>query len=144
MKITKLLAVLMVVAFSGCSDIKDYWNEKIMDEPKVEDAVPESGPRLLEMKFEDNGKFLTWKVEGIEGWKNQSPDNVNAWIVINGVECENIREGYSRQHIDNAYGSGGHGVRGLKNGQPCEIRLRKFKSSEQTNPKTVIWKGRST
>lgn len=100
-------------------------------------AIPKSGPRLLSVTAEANN-FISWKAEGIDHWKNNA-DRLSAYIVINGVEAEYIREGYTRQHINNVYGGGGHGVRGLKKGKPCEVKLRKLDRKEETNPITFIW-----
>lgn len=140
----KILLIALIATLSGCSTIEKYFGD---DKPTAE--IPKSGPRLLSVQFEDNGRFITWHVEGIDHWKNKNqkgkedPNGVNAWIVINGVEVENIRSGYTRQHMDNIYGAK-HGVHGIKKGQAVEIKFRQYMGDEETNPLPLVWKGKNT
>lgn len=137
----KLFAVCAVLAFgSGCDKIKQVFEK----EPEVE-AIPATGPRLLSVRA-DGEKYIAWKAEGIGHWKNVAKrGNINAWIVVNGVECENIREGYDRQHLNNAYGAAGdHGVPGIKTGDKVQIKLRKLDGSEETNPVEFTWPWKPT
>lgn len=136
----KLLLIPLLAMLVGCSELASYFDDAEPDAP----PIPATGPRLLSVKFEDNGKYITWKAEGISHWKNNK-NGVSAWIVINGVEVENIRDGYTRQHIENAYGpANDHGVPGLKNGKEVEVKLRKIDRKEETNPLPMVWKGKDT
>lgn len=132
--------------------MKKLWNAIVkffvdlfdMEGPK-RDEIPKTGPRLLSVQMHDDG-FLTWKAEGIDHWKNvKKYGNVNAWIVINGVNVEHIREGYTRQHLNNIYGpERDHGIRGIKKGQKVKVQLKDIDGPEITNAIEVVWKGRDT
>lgn len=138
----KLLLIPLLAMLVGCSELTSYFDDAEPDTP----PIPATGPRLLSVKFEDNGKYITWKAEGIGHWKNvKKYGDVNAWIVINGVNVEHIREGYPRQHLNNIYGPvNDHGIRGIKNGQTVMVQLKDIDSPEITNPLPMVWKGKDT
>lgn len=104
---------------------------------------PVSGPRLISV-VADGEFYIKWKVEGIDHWKNTTASGVNAEIIVNGVAVENIREGYTRQHLKNAYGTGEHSVRGIHKGDTVEIYFRRKGSKERTTSAAFVWPWKST
>lgn len=111
--------------------------------PAETNAPPTSGPRLLSV-VADGEFYIKWKVEGISHWKNTTAGGVNAEIIVNGVSVENIREGYTRQHLKNAYGTGEHSVRGIRKGDTVEIYLRKKGGRERTTSVPFVWPWKGT
>lgn len=110
--------------------------------PVVTNMQPVSGPRLLSV-MADGEPYIKWKVEGIGHWKNNDK-GINAEIIVNGVFVENIREGYTRQHLKNAYGTGEHSVRGIHKGDTVEIYLRKKGGGERTTSVPFVWPWKGT
>lgn len=68
----------------------------------------------------DGDRYIKWAKLP---WKNAPGKGVCGWIIVNGVRVEQFREGYTRQHLKNAYGKGEHGVRGIKTGDMVQIEF---------------------
>lgn len=100
--------------------------------------VPTTGPRIVSLKASSREFYIDFVLAGVDHWKNNA-DRLSAEIIINGVYVENIREGYTSQHLKNVYGTGSYAVRGLKTGQPCEIWFRKKGSNERTQSVLFVW-----
>lgn len=105
--------------------------------------VPTTGPRIVSLKASSREFYIDFVLAGVDHWKNNA-DRLSAEIIINGVYVENIREGYTSQHLKNVYGTGSHAVRGLKTGQPCEIYFRKKGGTERTNAVQFVWPWKPT
>lgn len=108
----------------------------------VSNVPPASGPRLISV-VADGEFYIKWKVEGIGHWKNTAK-GINAEIIVNGVFVENIREGYTRQHLKNAYGTGEHSVRGINKGDTVEIYFRRIGTRERTTSVPFVWPWKGT
>lgn len=105
-------------------------------------TAPVSGPRLVSV-VADGEFYIKWKVEGIGHWKNTAK-GINAEIIVNGYFVENIREGYTRQHLKNAYGTDEHAVRGINKGDTVEIYFRRIGSRERTTSVPFVWPWKGT
>ena len=100
-----------------------------------------SGAVLLEVKKSSKDKYIDFRYSGIEDWqeKKDSKGNLKGWIVLNGVRVEQFRVGYTKQHLNNAYGHDEHGVRGIKTGDTVSVSLQSTDLKHKTNSLPFTW-----
>lgn len=98
---------------------------------------------LRSVKADSREFYIRWDCDAaVDQWPAQ--ENLNGWIVVNGVKCEQFRPGYRAQHLKNAYGKDSHGVPGIKKGDTVRIKLVAKHAKDETNEVAFVWPWKST
>jgi hypothetical protein len=135
----KILSVaLCAAALFGVS-----CNSNKADEPKY--------PANIANLRWDSGDYIRW--EGDHSAFPVRKDNLNGWIVIiepNGLHrpVEQIRPGYKRQHLKNAYGKDDYGLKNTKPGDTVQVYLCAMQAntrpdlSLRSNQLPLVWRAK--